>query len=129
MGGCPKVVVAEWVGGWWRWQGGGGGWRWPCSSPATSVTGGQDGEGGWPVSSHRNATALFFRDPASMFYFMKKAEDCSDKGACPCTVRKREKLAIGVALLHCGLLALNFYFFVDFTLNDGWSRVGSSFEY
>jgi len=53
---------------------------------------------------------------------MKRSDECVKKESCPCGLRKREKAAIVVAALHCLLLAVNLYFFIDFTTNDGWSN-------
>ena len=111
-------------------RGEGRGWWAP---PATSAANGQDGEGTQSrVRGHFSDIYLFSSDrqPDRMFYyFMKRTDDCAAKKECPCPLRKREKAAIGVALVHCVLMAVNLYFFVDFTLNDGWSRVYSTFGY
>jgi len=57
----------------------------------------------------------------TMFYFlMKRSDACAEKAGCPCSLRKREKAAIGVAALHCLLLAVNLYFFAEFALHHGW---------
>lgn len=60
------------------------------------------------------------------YYLMKRPDECAVKEACPCPLRGREKAAIGVAALHCVLVALNLYFFAEFAINDGWNRAYSS---
>ena len=53
-----------------------------------------------------------------MFYFLQKRTDaCAKKSDCPCPMRKREKAAIGIATLHCLLLAANLYFFAEFAIS------------
>jgi len=57
----------------------------------------------------------------SMFYFLqKRADACAKKTDCPCPMRKREKAAIGIATVHCLLLAVNLYFFAEFAINKGF---------
>jgi len=63
--------------------------------------------------------------PSMFYYLMKRSDQCAKSNACPCSLRKREKAAILVAGLHCVLVAVNLYFFVDFTVNDGWNRAYS----
>ena len=54
---------------------------------------------------------------ARMFYFLQKRTDaCAKKTDCPCPLRKREKVAIGLAAAHAVLLAVNLYFFAEFAV-------------
>ena len=56
-----------------------------------------------------------------MFYFLQKRTDaCAKKADCPCPMRKREKAALGIATIHCLLLAVNLYFFAEFAINKGF---------
>jgi len=56
-----------------------------------------------------------------MYYFMKRSDECAAKNSCSCNLRKREKAAIFVAGLHCVLLAVNLYFFIDIICQDDWN--------
>ena len=63
---------------------------------------------------------------ASMFYFLQKRTDaCAKKTDCPCPLRKREKVAIGLAAAHAVLLAVNLYFFAEL----GFTNLGLSLPF